>query len=147
MITVIIDARRGTESLPVLLAQLTAGAVDGLVRQVLLVADPGQAWIDMLCEETGAETCGTLQAAAGLARADWLMVAPADFRLRDGWIKSLEGHLGRGGKAARVQGLGGGLLRRGPAAVLVERRRLEDGRGADLEGLGRQLGLPAPRIG
>ena len=53
----------------------------------------------------------------------------ADFRLRDGWIKSLEGHLAGGGKAAVVQGLGGGLLKRGPTAVLVERRRLEDGRG------------------
>lgn len=147
MLTVIIETRRGPEGLPVLLAQLTAGAVDGLVRQVLLVADPGQAGIDVLCEETGAEACETLAAAAGRARADWLIVTPADFRLRDGWIKSLEGHLGRGGKAALIQGLGGGLLRRGPTAVLVERRRLEDGRGADLEGLRRQLGFRPARIG
>ena len=54
MLTVIIDARDDAERLPALLAQLTAGAVDGLVRQVLIVAAEGQAGIGDLCEETGA---------------------------------------------------------------------------------------------
>ncbi|ODT86663.1 cell wall biosynthesis glycosyltransferase [Phenylobacterium sp. SCN 70-31] len=148
MLSVIIDARRGAPELPVLLAQLTAGAVDGLVRQVLLVAGPGQAGIDLLCEETGAEAHDSLEAAAAAARAEWLVVAPADFRLRDGWIKALETHLAAGGGAALVSGLGpGGLLGRSPWAVLVERRRLEHRRGADLKRLRRDLGLRPVRIG
>ena len=40
MLTVIIDARADATRLPALLAQLTAGAVDGLVRQVVIVAPP-----------------------------------------------------------------------------------------------------------
>ncbi|MBL8772785.1 MAG: hypothetical protein JNK30_15490, partial [Phenylobacterium sp.] len=46
MLSVIIDARRDADRLPALLTQLTAGAVDGLVRQVAIVASPGQAGID-----------------------------------------------------------------------------------------------------
>ena len=148
MLTVIIDARTDAERLPVLLAQLTAGAVDGLVRQVLIVAAAGQPGIDDLCEETGAETHTTIEAAAGAARADWLVVLPADFRLRDGWIKSLEGHLARGGQAAMVVGLAkGGLFSRRPAGVLLERSRLDGHRGADLQRLRRDLGLRAGRVG
>ena len=73
---------------------------------------------------------------------------PADFRLRDGWIGSLDGHLARGGAPAVVAGLAeGGLFGRRPYGVLVERRRLEGRRGADLKGLRRDLGLRARRIG
>lgn len=148
MLTVIIDARVDAERLPALLAQLTAGAVDGLVRQVLIVAASGQARIDDLCEETGAERHSTLEAAAKAARAEQLLVLPADFRLRDGWIGSLDGHLARGGAAAVVAGLSeGGLFSRQPLGVLVERGRLEGRRGADLKGLRRDLGLRARRIG
>jgi hypothetical protein len=148
MLTVIIDARTDAERLPALLAQLTAGAVDGLVRQVLIVAAEGHARIDELCEETGAEAHPSLEAAAKAARAEQLLVLPADFRLRDGWIGSLDGHLARGGAPAVVAGLSeGGLFSRQPYGVLVERRRLEGRRGADLKGLRRDLGLRARRIG
>jgi hypothetical protein len=148
MLTVIIDARDDAERLPALLAQLTAGAVDGLVRQVLIVAAAGQAGIDDLCEETGAEAYSAFEAAAKAARFERLLVLPADFRLRDGWIGSLDGHLARGGAAAVVAGLSeGGLFRRQPYGVLVERGRLEGRRGADLKGLRRDLGLRARRIG
>ena len=126
MLSVIIDARAATDRLPALLAQLTAGAVDGLVRQVLLVAAPGQAGIDVLCEETGADAHPTIPAAARAARADRLMVLPPDFRLRDGWIGSLEAHLAAGGGRAMVAGLReGGLLSRTPKGALVERGLVE----------------------
>ena len=148
MLTVIIDARNDAERLPALLAQLTAGAVDGLVRQVLIVAAAGQAGIDDLCEEMGAEAYPAFETAAQAARFERLLVLPADFRLRDGWIGSLDGHLARGGAAAVVAGLSdGGLFRRQPYGVLVERGRLEGRRGADLKGLRRDLGLRARRIG
>lgn len=148
MLTVIIDARDDAQRLPALLAQLTAGAVDGLVRQVLIVAAEAQAGIDDLCEETGAEAHLSIEAAAKAARADQLMVLPADFRLRDGWIGSLEGHLARSREGAVVSGLAeGGLFGRRPFGVLVERGRLEGRRGADLQRLRRDLGLRARRIG
>jgi hypothetical protein len=148
MLTVIIDARQDAERLPALLAQLTAGAVDGLVRQVLIVAADGQAGIAELCEETGAEAHLTIEAAGQAARAERLLIVPADFRLRDGWIGSLDGHCARSGEPAVVAGLAeGGLFGRRPFGVLLERRRLEGRRGADLQRLRRDLGLRARRIG
>lgn len=148
MLSVIIDARAEAQGLPALLAQLTAGAVDGLVRQVLIVDPSGAAQIADLCEEMGAEPCANLQAAAVMARAELLLVLPATLRLRDGWLGSLSEHVRRGGGPAVVLGLvEPGLFRRRPSGVLVERRRLEGGREADLKRLRRELGLGAVRIG
>lgn len=147
MLSVIIEARTEGERLPALLAQLTAGAVDGLVRQVLIVAEPDAPGIAAICEETGAEAHPTIETAGTAARADWLLVLPADFRLRDGWIGALDHHLARGGEAL-VTGLSdGGLFGRRPFGVLVERRRLEGRRGADLQRLRRDLGLSPRRVG
>ena len=148
MLTAIIDARTQPERLPALLAQLTAGAVDGLLRQVVIVAEVGQADIADLCEETGADLQPTIEAASAFARADWLVVLPASFRLRDGWIGSLTGHLGRGGHGALVLGLSdGGLFARRPYGVLIERSRLASGQGADLKRLRRGLGFNPRRTG
>ena len=146
MLTVIIDARTQAAKLPALLAQLTAGAVDGLVRQVLIVAGTGQAGIEALCDETGAEAYAALDAAATAARAEWLMVLPADFRLRDGWISTLSGHVDRG--PALIRGLAdGGLFARRSFGVLVERARVAGVLGADLKGLRRGLGFNPRRTG
>lgn len=148
MLSVIIDARTQADGLPALLAQLTAGAVDGIVRQVLIVAADGQPGVDGLCEEMGAEAHPTIEAAGAAARADQLLVLPADFRFRDGWIRSLDGHLARGGEPALVKGLSdAGLFGRRPFGVLLERRGLEGRRGADLQRLRRDLGLRARRLG
>ncbi|MFZ5718264.1 MAG: cell wall biosynthesis glycosyltransferase [Pseudomonadota bacterium] len=147
MLSVIIEARTAAERLPALLAQLTSGAVDGLVRQVLIVAEAGAPGIEDLCEETGADPHPTIEAAGAAARADWLLVLPADFRLRDGWIGALEHHLARGGEALVTGVSDAGLFGRRPFGVLVERRRLEGRRGADLQRLRRDLGLGPRRIG
>lgn len=148
MLTVIIDARAEVDRLPALLAQLTAGAVDGIVRQVSIVAPPGALGVDDLCEETGAEAYPSLEAAAGAARAEWLLVLPADFRLRDGWIGSLKGDFERKAAAALVKGISdAGLFGRKPFGVLVERGRVADRQGADLKGLRRELGLNPRRVG
>jgi hypothetical protein len=148
MLSVIIDARSGADGLPGLLAQLTAGAVDGLVRQVLIVAADGQPGIGELCEDMGAEASPTIEAAAAAARSDQLLVLPADLRLRDGWIKALEAHLTRSGAPAVVTGFSdGGLFGRRPFGVLLERGRLEGAGGADLQRLRRNLGLRVGRIG
>lgn len=148
MLSVIIDARTQAEGLPALLSQLTAGAIDGLVRQVLIVAAPEQPGIDHLCEDMGAEAHPTIEAAGAAARSDQLLILPADFRLRDGWIRSLDGHLTRSAEPAVVAGLSdAGLFGRRPFGVLLERRRLEGRRGADLQRLRRDLGLRARRVG
>jgi hypothetical protein len=147
MLSVIIDARTGDEGLPGLLGQLTSGVVQGLVRQVAIVATAGPG-LEALCEETGADLHATLQAAAQAARSERLLVMPAELRLRDGWIGSFEAHLAQGGGEAVVQGLAdGGLFARRPFGVLVERSRLDRAGGADLKRLRRGLGLGARRLG
>lgn len=136
MLSVIIDARAAPAKLPPLLAQLTAGAVDGLVREVLIVG-PREGLIDRLCEDMGAEAEPTLTAATQRAKGQIVLGLPADFRFRPNWIESLSGFLAEGGKAAVVSGLGAWLS--APVGVLVERDRGLDC--ADLAGLRRQLKL------
>lgn len=149
MLSVIIDARENADRLPVLLAQLTAGAVDGLVRQVAIVAAAGQPGIDALCEDMGAEAHATIPAAARTARADRVIVVPADFRLRDGWIAALEAHVAGGGAQALVAGLKeGGLFSRAPEGVLIDRGALEQvADGVGVADLRRLLRLRGRRIG
>ena len=148
MLTVIIDARTEAERLPALLAQLTAGAVDGLVRQVAIVAASRHAEIADLCEETGAEPHPTIDAAVVAARAEWLVVLPAAFRLRDGWIGVLRGHLERRQGRAVVRGLSdAGLFALRSYGVLVERSRLTAGHDTDLKRLRRDLGFNPRRTG
>jgi hypothetical protein len=143
MLTVILDARTRAERLPVILTQLTAGAVDGLVRQVLLVAPDGQVGLEALCEETGAEACPTFAAAAAAARYDLILALPADFRFRDGWIRALDGKAPPG----VVVGMGeGGLFKRPPTGLLVQRGLLEEGVD-DIGALRRRLPLRVRRIG
>jgi molybdopterin-guanine dinucleotide biosynthesis protein A len=118
------------------------------VRQVLIVAAAQQPGIEDLCEETGAEALLGIASAARSARAEWIVVLPADFRLRDGWIGALKGHLERGQGAALVQGWSdGGLFAWRPFGILVERSRLETAEDSDLKGLRRRLGLGRRRTG
>jgi hypothetical protein len=147
MLTVIIDARGGTDGLAPLLAQLTAGAVDGIVREVRIVAAPDQPGVDLLCEDMGAEAHISLADAAKAARSETLLVAPAHFRFRDGWIGALNAHMAANGGPARVVGLGGGGLSRSPEGVLVARSGVAEADGADLKHLRRALGFGRRRIG
>lgn len=132
MLTVIVEARTDTDRLAGLLGQLTAGAVEGLVRQVLIVG-PREGLIAELCEATGADAAPGWGEAMQAARSDLLLAAPAALRLREGWIEAVTRYVADGGRAAVVRGQGR------PAGVLVERARAV-GQG-DLRGLRRQLGL------
>lgn len=137
MLSVIIDASGKTDGLTGLLAQLTAGAVNGIVREVWIVAEPSEG-LEQVCEATGAERCDRMSEAATAARYESLLVLPADFRLRDGWINALEGAGGDG----VVVGLGR------PRGVLVGRRRAQElADHVSLGGLRRKLGLLPKRLG
>ena len=140
MLTVVIAADE-PRKLPPLLTLLTAGAVEGLVRQVVIVG-AREGLVDALCEDTGADCAPDLAAAVGQARGDFILAAASAFRPKEGWIEAVQVFLAGGGRTARVRGLGGAF---GPSAVLVERDRALGAR--DLDGLRRKLGLGARRIG
>lgn len=152
MLSVIVDARAEPRSLPVLLSVLTMGAVDGLVRDLVIAATATSALIEALCEETGAEVVlGGLEAAAAHVRHDRVMVFPAALRLKVGWIASINDHLARGGADALIfgEGKGGliGALASPPYGVLTERSRLEGLAQAELKALRRRLRGRVARIG
>jgi hypothetical protein len=129
-----------------LLAALTEAAVEGLVRDVTLVegADPGL--LDALCDATGAKLAADFGKAVAGARGDWLMVAPPELRLKDGWVERLGDHLRDGLGEARLCGMSAGFLRRGPEGVVVRRAKAEASAQGGLQELSRKLGRGARRI-
>jgi hypothetical protein len=146
MLSVIVT-RGNPDRLPGLLAALTPAAVAGLVRDVQLVAGADPALLDALCEATGAREVQDLAQAVGRARSDWLLVLPPELRLKDGWVERLSDHLRDGGGEARLEGIGSGLLRRGPLGVLISRKAASASAERGLRDLARQLGRRARRLG
>lgn len=144
MLTVIVETGEAAERLPGLLAQLTSAAVDGLVREVVIVGGPADL-LSVLREETGAELAESLAAAIESARSDRLLVLPATLRLRGDWLASLGRHLREGGGAALVVGEGGALSGRG-YGVLIGKGAAAGLARPDLKRLRRQLGRGAARL-
>ena len=129
-----------------LLAALTAAAVEGLVRDVTLVEGADPALLDALCDATGAKVAADFASAVAGARGDWLLVAPPELRLKDGWVERLSDHLRDGGREARLAGLGGGFLTRAPEALLIGRAKAAGSAQGGLQRLARQLGHGVRRL-
>jgi hypothetical protein len=100
MISVIIEGGPDGRELAALLAALVPAAVDGLVREVIVVdAEPSDP-ITAICEDAGAEPAADLGQAVRQAKADLLLLLPQSLRLRSGWDESVRRHLeGRGAAA------------------------------------------------
>ena len=150
VLSVIIPARNAAADAAALMRVLVPAAMDGLVREVI-VADPAPdaATVD-LCEDTGATLVrGGLAQAAAAARCELVLVAPADLRLPDLWLRRLGEALARGARAALVMGEGErGLiaaLRPRPFAVLAS--KVDAAASADFGALRRRLGGRVQRIG
>ena len=129
-----------------LLAALTEAAVEGLVRDVTLVAGDDPELLDALCGATGAKLAADLGAAVAGARSDWILLAPPELRLREGWVGRLGDHLRDGGREARLRGLGEGMFRRAPEGVLVGRAEAAALAQGGLQKLSRKLGPGARRL-
>lgn len=107
MISVLIATHDDERTLGQVLASLVPAAVDGLVREVIL-ADAGSTDATLaVAEDAGARVVrcegqpeGRLAAAAGAARADWLLILDVAAPAPEGWAKAA---------AAQVNGLGSGL--------------------------------------
>lgn len=154
MLSVLIETRNHEEGLARTLASLVPGAVEGLVREVV-VCDLGSA--DQTRRVADHAGCvflaqGGLAQGVRQARGDWLLVLPPGARLLEGWMEPLTDHVqaqrgpgrlkalgGKGVLAGLLSGrsrLGGGILvTRAQALSLVEP-------GGDAEALARRL---APR--
>jgi hypothetical protein len=129
-----------------LLTALTAAAVEGLVRDVQLLAGDDAQLLDALCEATGATLAADLAEAIANARGDWLMVVSPELRLRDGWVERLGKHVRDGRGEARLKGLGEGLFFRAPQGVLIERAKAAAAAPGGLRRLARRLGPGARKL-
>lgn len=145
MLTVIV-APGDSERLAGLLAALTAAAVEGMVREVLIAGGGPPELLEALCEATGAERAADLPEAVAQARSDWLLVAPPQFRPAEGWIERLGAHLREGPAPARLVGLGGGFLKPAPAGVLIRKSAAAGLAQGGVERLARELGRGAQRL-
>ena len=146
MLSVVV-AHGNPDRLAGLLAALTGAAVEGLVRDVTLVRGAPPELFDALCEATGANLADDLAQAIARARSDWILVAPPELRLRDGWVERLGDHLRDGGREARLRGLGEGLFRSAPQGLLVSRSRAAASAQGGLQEISRKLGRGARRLG
>lgn len=144
MLSVIVETGEAAERLPGLLAALTSAAIDGLVREVVIVGGPADL-LDVLREETGAELAGDVAAAVAMARSDRLLVLPASLRLRSDWLSALGRHLREGGGEALLVGEGGALSGRG-YGVLIARAAAAGLAAPDLKRLRRLLRRGAVRL-
>lgn len=132
MISVVLIASEDLPGLAAQMSMLVPAAVDGLVKEVVLVAgdEPG---VEALAEDSGARLVRTkgdakerLAAGAGAARGDWVLTLRADPVLREGWREPVERHLAGGaGAPARLIALGGLLSRLAPKMHGVLLRRLD----------------------
>lgn len=145
MISVIVPTAESERDLAALLSVLVPAAVDGLVREVIVVdAAPSQATA-AICEDAGADVLAGFADALRRAKGDYVLALPASLRLRPGWDESVRRHLEDGGGPALLVAREPGLLERlaGPklAGVLARAQGL-DGVG-DFAGLRRRVGRAA----
>lgn len=126
MISVVLLVSEDLPGLAAQMAMLVPAAVDGLVKEVILVgrADPG---VEALVEDSGARlvscegaAAACLAAGAASARGDWILTLRAAPALREGWREPVTKHLAGGGAPA-VLAAPGGLLSRRVHGVLVRR--------------------------
>lgn len=148
MISVVLIASEDLAGLAAQMAMLVPAAVDGLVKEVVLVAgdEPG---VEALAEDSGARLVrerGTVgdrfAAGVAVARGDWILTLRSDAVLREGWREPVERHLvGGAGAPAILIAPGGFWGRLTPKTHGVLLRRLDWPKGATLDerGLARTL--------
>ena len=113
MISVVLVASEDLPGLAAQMALLVPAAVDGLVKEVVLVAD-GEPGVEALVEDSGARLVTTsgdrLAAGAAVARGDWILTLRAAPALREGWREPVEKHLAGGAGAPAYLTVPGGVL-------------------------------------
>ncbi|WP_378952866.1 glycosyltransferase family 2 protein [Mesorhizobium sp. ANAO-SY3R2] len=103
MLSVLIETRNDEEGLARTLASLVGGAVEGVVREVV-VCDLGSTdHSHYVAEHAGCAFVGSGGIKAGIeqAKSDWLLLLEPGARLGEGWAEEAMRHTGRLTMAAR----------------------------------------------
>lgn len=101
MLSVLIETHDDEEGLARTLASLVGGAVEGVVREVI-VCDTGSTDGTLrVAEHAGCHIVSTLAAGVARARGDWLLVLEPGARLAEGWVDETVAHMAKFSLPAR----------------------------------------------
>lgn len=103
MISVLIETKNSEEELARTLATLVGGAVEGLVREVI-VCDLGSS--DQTHKVADHAGCGFVNGNASVgvkkAKGEWILLLEPGARLVDGWMEPVAAHMAKATIAARL---------------------------------------------
>ncbi|WP_026381513.1 glycosyltransferase family protein [Afifella pfennigii] len=114
MLSAVIAQPEEAQHLARSLAALVPAAIEGMVREALVVGDRPSAEMQAVAEEAGAEfiACARMEAALKTARGDWLLLMEGGARPVEGWIGEVREFLALSeGGAARFTPAGSRLQR------------------------------------
>jgi glycosyltransferase involved in cell wall biosynthesis len=96
MLTVIIETKNSEEGLARTLGPLVSGAVDGLLRDVLVHDHASSDHTAKVAEQAGCTLVqgGSLTDSINRAKGDWILFVEPGARLSEAWIESVERHIG-----------------------------------------------------
>lgn len=102
MISVLIETRNDEEALARTLSTLIGGAVEGIVREVIVCDSGSTDHTHQVAEHAGcAFVSGTAAAGVRQAKGDWLLLLEPGARLIDGWMEPVAAHIAKATIAAR----------------------------------------------
>lgn len=123
MISVIVQTLNNATTLPACLGALVPAAVDAIVTEVIVVDGGSTDATLAIVEDAGAKRASSVEAAVAAAKADWLLLLPADVRLEAGWDAEAAAHLqNSGGRGARFRSDRWWPLRLGADRALLIRK-------------------------
>ncbi|MEO3386155.1 glycosyltransferase [Mesorhizobium sp. CAU 1741] len=105
MLSVVIETRNHEDALARTLASLVGGAVEGVVREVI-VCDAGSSdRTHTVADHAGCHYLADAHLEAGIrqARSEWLLLLEPGARLLDGWMDAVLAHAGDATGPARFQ--------------------------------------------
>ncbi|MDI6026690.1 glycosyltransferase [Corticibacterium sp. UT-5YL-CI-8] len=103
MLSVVIETKNDEEALARTLASLVGGAVEGIVREVIVCDIGSTDQTQRVADHAGCHYVGQGGVAAGIrqARCEWILLLEPGARLVDGWTDEVLAHTGRQTIAAR----------------------------------------------
>lgn len=151
MVSVLIETANDEEALARTLASLVGGAVEGVVREVIVVDQGSTDQTAYVAEHAGCHFVaeGGLMAGIRQAKGDWLLLLEPGARLADGWVECVVAHMAGAAtpaKFSRTRNSRAAFFARlfsRPAALaeglLVTRRQALAGNAASAEALAKGL--------
>jgi len=102
MLSVLIETRNDEEGLARTLASLIGGAVEGVVRDVIVCDTGSTDQTHRVAEHAGCQyVTGGIAAGIRQAKGDWLLLVEPGARLVEGWIDAVVAHTARQTMPAR----------------------------------------------